>query len=54
MTPMISFGVSACSRAPVLMNRRRPATKALKDGSLTSTIWMPALDRPAALKIGRA
>ena len=42
------------SSAPVLMNMRRPATKALKRGSLTRMMSMPDLDRPAALKIGRA
>ncbi len=54
MDAMISFGVSAVMRAPVFTKMRRPSTKALNDGSLTSTISMPELDRPAALRIGRA
>ncbi|MGY2995247.1 hypothetical protein ACVWWD_004054 [Mesorhizobium sp. URHB0026] len=54
MTPMISFGVSAVINAPVLMNSRRPVTKALKLESLTSTMSMPSFASPAALKIGRA
>ena len=42
-TPMISFGVSAVTSAPVLMKMRRPATKALKRRSLTRTMLMPRL-----------
>ena len=47
---MISFGVSDVISAPVLTKMRRPSTKALKRRSLTSTILMPDLDRPAALQ----